>query len=192
MNLIKSIIYTALIAIMTGVFSSCSDDDSYADLLSTENKYVNAFLADQKVIPYVPADSVFEVGPDAPYYCLDGEGQVYMQVLAIGDGEMAKADQEVYFRYMMYPIAYYSDGEFDTSYGSGNLNNMAASATSFRYQNYTLPASSAWGVGLQMPLDYLPLRSEVNLVVKSQYGMESVMSYVLPYFFHIRYFKSMI
>ncbi len=192
MNLIKSIILSAVLVTLTGFFTSCSDDKSYADLLNDENKYVNIFLADQKVVPDIPTDSVFEVGPDAPYYCLYKEGQVYMQVLAIGNGQKAKEGQQIYFRYMMYPIMYYHNGKFDESLGTGNLNNMEYSATSFRYKNFSIPASSAWGMGLQMPMEFLPINSEVNLVIKSQYGLESNMSYVTPYFFHVRYLKSMI
>ena len=62
-------------------FSSCEDGKSYADLLNQESKYVNSFLADHRVIGYVPEDSVFEHGKDAPYYQLDEEGNIYMQVI---------------------------------------------------------------------------------------------------------------
>lgn len=39
--------------------SSCSHTKSYAELLNDETKYINAYLADQRVIGSVPADSVF-------------------------------------------------------------------------------------------------------------------------------------
>lgn len=192
MNLIKSIICSTFIIAIAGIFSSCDDDRSYADMLNEEDKIVNAFLVDQKVEASIPADSVFEVGPDAPYYCLDEEKQVYMQVLSIGDGKKPKENQQIYFRYMTYPMAYYRNGAFDESFGSGNLNNMAQAPTSFRYKNLNMPDSKPWGPGIQMPMDFLPLNSEVNLVIKSQYGIVANMSNVQPYFFHIRYLKSMI
>ncbi len=192
MNFFKSIIRVTLMTVFAAFISSCNDDTSYADLLNQEDKLVNAFLVDQKVVNEIPADSVFQTGADAPYYCIDGEGQVYMQALVLGDGQKAKDDQEIYFRYMAYNMAYYHDGKFDESFGSGNLNNMAQSPTSFRFKNYNMPTSKAWGVGLQMPMTFLPLNSEVNLVIKSQYGVSENMSYVQPYFFHVRYLKSMI
>jgi len=66
------------------MFASCDDDVSYAELLNQENYAVNNFLADQVVYLDIPADTVFEVGPDAPYYRLDEDGQLYMQVLKAG------------------------------------------------------------------------------------------------------------
>ncbi len=40
--------------------SSCNDSKSYADLLRDETKAINNYLADQRVVGDVPADSVFE------------------------------------------------------------------------------------------------------------------------------------
>lgn len=49
------------------LLSSCEDGKSYADMLTDEEHAVNRFLADQRVSNEIPADTVFEVGPDAPY-----------------------------------------------------------------------------------------------------------------------------
>ena len=73
------------------VLSSCDNGKSYADLLKEEDKAVKAFLADKKVED-IPADSVFvtlqDVGNNdtlaVPYYRLDDDGNVYMQVLDAG------------------------------------------------------------------------------------------------------------
>ena len=46
---------TAVSILATG----CNDSKSYADLLNEETKSINNYLADQKVINEVPADSVF-------------------------------------------------------------------------------------------------------------------------------------
>lgn len=173
------------------IIQSCSDSASYADLLNDENKAVNRFLADQRVVLAVPADTVFEVGENAPYYQLDEEGNIYMQVLSVGDGERAQEDQTVYFRFKRYNLSYYA-GDLSAITGEGNQDSMSESATSFRYQNYDIPSSSAYGTGIQMPLNYLPLNSDVNLVVKSQYGWTSEVSYVQPYLYRIRYYKSQI
>ena len=64
--------------------ASCDDSKSYAELLSDERKATNAYLATQKVINEIPADTVFEEGENAPFYRIDEEGNVYMQVISSG------------------------------------------------------------------------------------------------------------
>lgn len=171
--------------------SSCEDGQSYADMLNSENKAVNRYLADQNVIDHIPADSVFIAGEDAPYYQLDEEGNIYMQVVRYGDGEKVEDDQRVYFRFMRYNLMYYVSPDVAME-GDGNENNLAAENTYFVYNNLSLPTSASWGSGIQMPLRFVPLNSEVNVIIKSQYGMTSELSYVQPFLYHIRYFKSQI
>lgn len=155
---------------------------------------VNRFLVDHRIVTSVPADSVFEIGPDAPYYQLDEDANVYMQVLSLGTGPRIEDDQIVYFRFIRYNLANYAGVMADLP-SEGNMNDLSQSPTYFRYQNFTLPSSSAWGTGIQMPLNYLPDNwrdLEVNLIVKSQYGWTSEVSYVIPYLYNIRYYKSQI
>lgn len=178
----------AVLAVM--MFSACNDGKSYADLLNDENKSVNSFLVWQRVEASVPADTVFEVGFDAPYYQLDDEGNVYMQVLSIGDGEKAEDNQMIYFRFMRYSLANYRYGNLLT--GEGNADNMAAAPTWFRYNNFSNSQSANYGEGLQFPLRYLPLNSKVNIVIKSQMGWYSEISYVTPYLYTVSYYKSQI
>ena len=59
---------------------SCSSGVSYAELLRDERKATNKFLAYQHVLNEIPSDTIFETGPNAPYYRLDEDGNVYMQV----------------------------------------------------------------------------------------------------------------
>ena len=61
--------------------ASCEDGKSYAELLNEQDRAVNNFLADQVVLLDIPEDTIFEVGEDAPYYRLDEDGSLYMQVL---------------------------------------------------------------------------------------------------------------
>lgn len=192
MKIITRIIMAlALVFSVSAVFQSCESGRSYSELLNDENVAVNRFLADQWVIPSIPADTVFETGPDAPYYMLDQEGNIYMQVLDAGSGEKAKDDDLVYFRFMRYALSQYA-GDLDKVFSEGNQDDLTQSATSFRFQNFTLPSSSQWGSGIQMPLEFLPMNCEVNIVVKSQYGWSNEISNVVPYLYHIRYFKSQI
>lgn len=171
-------------------FSACDDGKTYAELLQTEDQSVNNFLADNIVINSIPADTVFETGPDAPYYRLDEEGDLYMQVINPGTpGNMAKPDELVYFRYTRYNLTYY-DGEL--VYSGGNEDDMGLANTSFRYGNYQLQSSSQWGSGIQRPLSLLPVDCQVNLIVKSQYGFVSEMADVQPYLFKLRYYRPQI
>lgn len=175
------------------LLTACNDDQSYADRLNEERNAVNAYLANNRVVMSVPEDSIFEVGPDAPFYRIDPDGNVYMQVLNPGDrvNDRAKVSEPIYFRYARYNLAtWYADGTWTMT--SGNENTMDASSCSFNYADYTLPSSSQWGYGLQFPLLFLGVECEVNLVIKSQYGFTSEISYVTPFFYHVRYYHSMI
>ncbi|MCM1032606.1 MAG: DUF4827 domain-containing protein [Odoribacter sp.] len=181
------ITFIAAVALATGI-TSCSDDRTYAELLNDENAYVNIFLADQRVINEVPADTVFEYGPDAPFYRLDEDGQLYMQVIDPGTKDnRAKYDEQIYFRFTRYAISTYNDGEFGQQEGNdavlnGNL--------SFRYNNYQISSSYDFGAGIQAPLQYLPVDCIVNIVIKSQWGMPDEMSYVQPYLYkNLRYYR---
>jgi len=168
---------------------SCDDTKSYAELLSDETKAVNRYLADQRVEMEIPADSIFETGINAPYYRMDEDGNVYMQVIKAGSREnMAKDNQVIYFRFMRYNLIDYQTGT--TLSGEGNANDMEYSPTNFRFGNYTLQSSSQWGAGIQLTLYYLGIDSEVNIVIKSQYGFTDEISSVVPYLYNIRYFKS--
>lgn len=173
------------------VFASCESGRSYSELLDEENYSVNRFLVDNIVYAEIPSDSVFEVGPNAPYYRIEDEGNVYMQVLNPGDGEKVVSDQQVYFRFLRYNLSYYY-GSLSSCPTEGNQDDMTASPTSFRFDNYSLPSSSAWGQGIQMPLKFLKLNSEANVIIKSQFGWTSEISNVTPYLYHVRYYKGQI
>lgn len=186
----KIVLFTA--AVLAGVsFQACESSRSYSELLDDENRAVNRFLADQWVITSIPADTVFQVGPDAPYYQLDEEGNIYMQVLDAGSGDKVEEDQQVYFRFTRYNLSNYA-GDLDDLYSEGNQEDMTQAATSFRYGNYTLPSSSQYGSGIQYPLAFLPLNCHVNLIIKSQYGWTNEVSYVVPYLYNVRYYPSQI
>ena len=185
-------IFLLLSMTMSIVLTSCSDRESYAELLNEERHATNAFLSNFRVVNEIPSDTIFEVGPDAPYYRLNPEGNVYMQVLKAGDRktDKAKNSEKIYFRYMRYNLNYwYKYGEM---VGQGNENDMSFSSTYFNYGNYSLQISAQWGYGIQLPLTFLGVDSEVNLVIKSQYGLASEISSVIPYLYHVRYFRSQI
>lgn len=170
---------------------SCSDSVSYAEKLSDENKAVNLYLSNYRVVDKIPADSVFEIGQDAPFYRLDDEGNVFMQVIRPGNKEVNKAvnEQLIYFRFTRYNLTYYYN--YNELIPEGNSTDMDYAPTSFRFNNTSLQSSTQYGTGIQMPLKFLGIDCEVNLIVKSQYGFTSEMSSVSPYLYNIRYFVAL-
>ncbi len=178
----------AFSALLLTAFSSCDNNKTYAELLNDENYYVNNFLADQRVINSIPADTVFETGENAPYYRLDEDGNLFMQVVDPGTpGDTVAYDEEIYFRFTRYPLAAYKDGEFTAS--AGNSDDVLTNNYKFRYGNYNVNSSMAYGVGIQAPLQYLPIDAKVNLVIKSPNGFTQETSQVQPYMYSIRYFR---
>lgn len=177
------------LTVAVNVLSSCNDKASYADLIEDERKACNAFLSNFEVRE-VPADSVFETGPNAPYYKLEPEGRIYMQVIKTGDlSKKAKAGQNIYFRFTRYNLnTWYRENH--AWVGNGNADDMSQRAVYFKYQDFELESSREWGYGLQMPLAYLGVNCEVNLVIKSKFGRTQDIGYGLPFMYHVRYFPS--
>lgn len=187
MNIFRKIVF-ATAALAAFALTSCDDTKSYAELLTDETRYVNAYLANERVVAEIPADTVFEVGENAPFYRLDEDGNLYMQVLDAGTPDnKVKPDELIYFRFTRYTLYNYKGGEL--SGGVGNEYDLSFSNTSFRYGNYQLQSSSQWGSGLQYPLALLPVDCEVNLIVKSQLGLTNEIAEVVPYLYHIRYYR---
>ena len=171
--------------------SSCNDGKSYAQLLNEEDMYTNNYLADHYVELSIPEDTVFqtvaEVGSKAPFYRLDEDGMLYMQVINAGTkGNRVADDEQIYFRYMRFPLALYSNGTLPS--GEGNM--ITISPAWFRFNNFQLQTSYQWGQGVQMPLHYLPVDCEVNIVIKSQMGLSDETANVQPYLWHITYQRS--
>lgn len=183
-----------MVALTTStLLTACNNGESYTDRLNAERNATNAYLAGCRVVNKVPADTVFEVGSDAPFYRIDNEGQVYMQVLRAGDriNDRAKKGETIYFRFTRSNLeSWYSTGVMEVN--TSNENDVSQDATYFIYKDFTLPVSAQWGYGLQLPLNFLGVECEVNLVIKSQYGFTSEISYVMPFLYHVRYFHSQI
>ena len=185
----NSIKILAVVMTLGALFTACKDDKSYADLLNEEEHAVNWYLSGCRVAVDIPADSVFKTGPDAPYYKMDEEGQVYMQVRDPGNpASRPEKGETVYFRYKEKNIKNMWEG-METSW-SGNGQDISLIATTFIFGNYTLTSSSKWGEGIQIPMKFLGYDSEVNLVIKSRKGFINYQSQCLPMLVNVKYFKA--
>lgn len=202
---ISIIKHLALVAIIAIGFTACSDDDSYASQLTDETQSVNAYLADFPVRNSIPVDTVFETVEEiaaregisqeeatklAPFYRMDSDGNVYMQVVSAGTpGNMATTNQQIYFRFTRYNLELFY--KYGTWSGDGNAMDLGSTPTSFRFGNTTLTSTTQWGTGMQLPLKYLPIDCEVNVIIKSYVGPTEEVSAVYPYLYmHMRYFPS--
>ena len=184
----KFILFSGILILM----SSCSKTQSYSELLRDEEHAVNWFLADYNVVLEIPSDikdliTYEQAGDDAPYYKLDSEGYVYMQVVRANFSEMVNEGDLVYFRFSRESIEDMYNGV--ESNPTGNSDYLPNGTTSFIYKNTYLPSTTTWGTGIQEPLKYIGYNSEVNLVLKSYYGFTEEQSYCIPYLMNIRYFK---
>ena len=190
MNLKFKFVLLSLVAVVFCT-SSCSDNKSYAEQLADERVAVNLFLAGKKVINEIPADSILQTGKDAPYYRIDENGNVYLQVISnTGLDKRPKTDELIYFRYMRFNIVDWCvNGEDDITL-VGNMNDMNNPTTYFLYNNYSVDVSSQYGEGIQLPLKFVGMGSEVNVIIRSQVGISDEIADVQPYHWHIRYYRS--
>ena len=190
MNLKFKFVLLSLVAVVCCT-SSCSDNKSYAEQLADERVAVNLFLAGKKVINEIPADSILQTGKDAPYYRIDENGNVYLQVISnTGLDQRPKTDELIYFRYMRFNIVDWCvHGEDDITL-VGTMNDMNNPTTYFLYDNYSVDVSSQYGEGIQLPLKFVGMGSEVNVIIRSQVGISDEIADVQPYHWHIRYYRS--
>lgn len=178
------------------LLSSCKDGKSYADLLKEEDKAVKAFLANKIVINEVPADSVFITLQDVPgndtlavpYYQLDSDGNVYMQVLEAGDlNDRFEKGDDVNLRFLRYDLKALVNGENPTPMGNAN---SPSNYITIRFGETTLSSTTQYGTGIQYPMYFLGNECHVNLIIRAKAGFTSETSTVMPYLYDIRYNKS--
>lgn len=179
--------------------SGCSKSQSYSELLREEERACNWYLASRNVeleLPEDPKDFITTETPDkngepygdnAPFYKMDEEGYVYMQVVRADFSDMVEEGDLVYFRFLRESIKDMYQGL--ETYPSGNSEYLPNGTTSFVYKNTYLPSTTTWGTGIQLPLRYMGYGSEVNLVLKSYYGFIDEQTYCIPYIINLKYFK---
>ena len=187
-------ISAAILAAVT--MAGCEKGESYADLLRDEEKAVNWYLAQHRVEIEAPAKAEdFEIGENAPFYRMNTDGTVYMQVINRGDlSDRPQTDDKVYFRFERTNIKNLWQGS--SSIPQGNMDNLNSSigSTYLFYGNTKYPNSTQYGTGRQVPLDYLGYYSEVNLVIKSYSGFTGTsfsaeQTACIPFMYNVKYYK---
>lgn len=196
---INKIFFIIGIASLMEISIGCSKTQSYSELLREEEKACNWYLSNQNValeLPENPKDFITTqslneegepYGDNAPFYKMDEEGYVYMQVVRAEFSDMVDEGDLVYFRFLRESIKDLYEGITTTL--SGNTDYLPNGTASFIYKNTYLSSTTVWGTGIQTPLKYMGYNSEVNLVLKSYYGFTDEQTYCIPYIINIKYFK---
>ena len=181
----------ALGALALLMLGACSKSESYSEMLRDEEKAVNWYLAQHRVEVAPPADSVFQTGEKAPFYRMDEDGTIYMQVIrAVDRKERPAAGEKVYFRFSRCSIKTMYDG--GNAFWAGNADDLGndVGPTYFFFGNKTYPSTTQFGTGLQVPMEYMGIGSEVNLVLKSYAGFVQDQTQCQPYLMNVKYFKA--
>lgn len=173
----------------SGTITITQNPCTLEDLKKTEQRTMKKYLSKFDVIDKLPSIDNIQVGSVAPFYKLNPEGTVYMQVVKMGTAPAATNGEKIYFRYMRYNLlSYLENGVLPQ--GQGNANDPTESMTFFEIGSDN-PSTTQWGTAIPMPiLIGLPVDSEVNLVVASDAGPTSEISGVSPFLYNIRYYKS--
>lgn len=175
----------------SGTITITQNPCTLEDLKKTEQRAMKKYLSKFDVVDELPTIDYIQVGSVAPFYKLNSEGTVYMQVVKMGSAPAATYGEKIYFRFMRYNLlSYLENGVLPQ--GQGNANDLTEPTTFFEVGSDKL-STTQWGTAIQMPILLgLPIDSEVNLVVASEAGLTSEISGVVPFLYNIRYFKSIL
>lgn len=169
----------------TGSITITQNPITSEDLRNRENRAIKKYISQFRVIDAVPDVKDIQTGSDAPYYELDVDGKIYMQVLKIGNGSVPEYGDKIYFRFDRYNLIYFLEhGHLGDP--SGNISDISLSATSFILND----VDSQWGSAIQMPMLLgLPLGSEVYLVVASDLGFTNEIANITPFLYKVMYLR---
>lgn len=147
--------------------TSCGSDDE-PSVISKNDDAFNYFLNQQKVVKTLPAN--LETGATAPYYQIDDNGYIFMQVLS-NEGSMAYQNQKIGFEHKSYSLlTYYETKQWPAPTSQSNRDN-----TPFLYDQQKLNL-------IQLALQYVGVNSEVNLAIRQTSDKGES-----PYLLYIRY-----
>ena len=200
----KKILYLLPLFVLVGIFCSCSNSMSYADMKKQETKYIKHWIdsAGIKVISekdFYAQDSMTNVANNE--YVLFNETGVYMQIINKGAGTRV-ADGETRKVLCKYIECEVETGDTLTTnfYSTSIVDAMMVSNNSGTYTAYftTGYMTSAYGSasvpgGWLAPLPYIRLNREldniakVKLIVPHSEGTSDASSSVIPCYYEITY-----
>lgn len=184
-------IYLAIFTLLLLSLGGCKDEESYSDLLRDEEKAVNWYLAQNKVALEIPENDDFLTGEEAPYYKMDDEGHLYMQVISKGEMSNRPATgDKIYFRFNRWNLKIMAEG--GNAPAEGNMDNLNSFwKSSYFFLGSTIyPSTTQYGEGIQVPMKYFGYNCEVNLIIKSYTGFSIDQSQCIPYKYNVKYFKA--
>jgi nitrite reductase/ring-hydroxylating ferredoxin subunit len=153
------------------------------DYYDREELAIKSFLSQYQTIDHLPNINAISVGENAPFYKIDDDASVYMQVIRLCSGTSTSTGDKISFRFERTSLLNLYEGKVVTP--SGNISDLD-SDTSFYLGDY-----SVWGSAIQLPLELgLPLGSEINLIVPSLCGIVSEQLNIEPYLYHLVYYNS--
>lgn len=155
------------------------------DLRNREKRAIKKYISQFRVIEDIPDIMDIQTGSDAPYYKLDVDGNIYMQVLQKGNGVVPEYGDRIYFCFERYNLIFFLENGY-LGDPSGNISEISPSATSFILND----EYSLYGSAIQIPmLMGLPLGSEANLVVGSYLGVSNEIANIIPFLYRIVYLR---
>lgn len=164
------------------VIVSCSDTESYADMLDDEKKVIEQLIDDNdfEILKKFPEDSVFE---DNQFVKLDSG--VYLNIVDKGSDDRAV----LYSTKMLYrcTLTYPMDSTYDAVYGIANYgpHSNGTYPLSFYYGESASSSNIYVGEGMQEALEYVGDRAKVKLIVPFKRGTYYDQTYGEPAYYEI-------
>ena len=198
-------------------FSSCNDNETYAERKDKEKKAVNRFIKDNDFVgpinvisesTFYAQDSLTDVSKNE--FVLFNEDGIYMQIVRKGEGqnlvEMSKEQADstiskvILCRFMEYDIEN-SDSTHSNFFSPSIVDKMLCT---YKHQGRSYTASFTEGYmksvygsnvpsGWLKPLDFIRLtryagrQAFVRLIVPHSSGTTNAANYVLPFYYEIYY-----
>jgi len=164
------------------IFSACSNTKSLQELLQEEQKAIDRFISENKlvILKDYPSDGVFK--PNEYYRTTDG---LFFNVVDSGNGNRAQAlnDVTVRFDYYQYVKDYASGDTTQWVFPSVVPFSFVYGITA-TYSSSSTPVCQAWVI----PLSYVGENAVLNMIIPSAIGSYLDNSNVSPIFYkNLRY-----
>jgi hypothetical protein len=208
----KKKIFIAILMVFAGMWCSCEDYETYAEMKEREKAYIDDFIRDQgiKVITKEEFEKDTITNVDDNEYVLFADKGIYMQIVRKGEGasvvEMSKEEPDstvrmrLLCRFMEYDIDA-ADTTYTNFFSSAIVDKMQCT---YERRGRTYKANFTEGymrqyhgevvpTGWLKPLDFIRLSKDdskiakVRLIVPHSAGTTNASQYVLPYYYEITF-----